>query len=254
VIRGVVHAPVVDFVRLGAIVRAVRIKKRWRQQDVADRANVTRAAVSRLERGHAGELGVEALVSVAQALDVSLKITASWRGGELDRLLNARHSALHESVAKWLLTQPDWELAPEVSFAVFGERGVIDILAWHPPTRTLLVIELKTEIVDVNDLMGRVDVKQRHAVDISRDRSWNARQVGAWVIVGDSATNRRRVTAHRTTLRAAFPADQRSVESWIRAPVGTIRGLSFWSNAQGETTTGAFATVKRIRRPKAQAA
>jgi transcriptional regulator with XRE-family HTH domain len=243
-----------DFSRLGAIVRAVRLKKRWRQQDVADRAKVTRAAVSRLERGHASELGVDELVRIAQALDVTLKITAAWRGGELDRLLNARHSALHESVARWLLTQPGWELAPEVSFAVFGERGVIDILAWHSASRTLLVIELKTEIVDVNDLMGRVDVKQRHALEIARDRGWNARQVAAWVVVGDSATNRRRVAAHRTTLRAAFPADQRIVQSWLAAPAGTIRGLSFWSNARGESTTSAFATVKRVRRAKAQAA
>ena len=207
-----------DFTRLGAIVRAVRIKKRWRQRDVAGRAGVTRAAVSRLERGHAAELGVDELVRIAEALDIALKITAAWRGGELDRLLNARHSALHESVARWLLAQPGWELAPEVSFAVYGERGVIDILAWHAPTRTLLVIELKTEIVDINDLMGRVDVKQRHALDIARDRGWNARQVAVWVIVGESATNRRRVSAHRTTLRAAFPADQRTVEAWLAAP------------------------------------
>jgi hypothetical protein len=116
------------------------------------------------------------------------------------------------------------------------------------------VIELKTEIVDVNDLMGRVDVKQRLAMEIAKERGWNGRHVAAWVIVGDSATNRRRRAAHRTTLCAAFPADHRSVESWLAAPAGTIRGLSFWSNARGENAIGAFATVKRIRRPKAQAA
>jgi len=33
-----------------------------------------------------------------------------------------------------------WQPAPEVSFAYFGERGVIDILAFHHPTRRLLVI------------------------------------------------------------------------------------------------------------------
>ena len=46
-------------------------------------------------------------------------------------------------------------LAPEVSFSIYGERGVIDILAWHPGRRALLIIELKTDIVDVNELVGR---------------------------------------------------------------------------------------------------
>ena len=182
-------------------------------------AKVSRAAVSRLERGHAGELGVDDLLRIAEALDIGLRISAVWRGGELDRLLNSRHSALHESVARSLLGHGGWELAPEVSFAVFGERGVIDILAWHAATRTLLVIELKTEIVDVNDLMGRVDIKQRLAQEIARDRGWNARHVAAWVIVGDSRTNRRRVHDHSATLRAAFPADQTMVEAWLAEPL-----------------------------------
>lgn len=239
-----------DFTGLGTTVRAVRLKKRWRQTDVAARAEVTRAAISRLERGHAAELGVDQLVRIAEALDIGLRISVTWRGGELDRLLNARHSALHESVARWLLSLPGWELAPEVSFSNFAERGVIDILAWHAATRTLLVIELKTEIVDINDLMGRVDIKQRNALEIARGRGWNARHVAVWVIVGDGRTNRRRVENHRTTLRAAFPAEQSVVEAWLAAPAGSIRGLSFWSNAHGQGTTGGFATVKRVRRPQ----
>ncbi len=96
----------VDFTRLGTVVRAVRLKKRWRQSDLATHAKVSRAAVSRLERGHAGELGVDDLLRIVEALDVGLRISAVWRGGELDRLLNSRHSALHESVARSLLGQP----------------------------------------------------------------------------------------------------------------------------------------------------
>ena len=39
--------------------------------------------------------------------------------------------------------------------------GVIDVLAWHEPTRSLLVIELKPAIADVNALLGTFDRKQR---------------------------------------------------------------------------------------------
>ena len=49
---------------------------------------------------------------------------------------------------------PAWVVRPEVSFSIYGERGVIDVLAWHPARRAILVIELKTELVDINELMG----------------------------------------------------------------------------------------------------
>jgi hypothetical protein len=70
---------------------------------------------------------------------------------------------------------PGWSIAPEVSFSIWGERGLIDILAWHAPTRSLLVIELKTAIVDVSGLVGTVDRKRRLAPEIARSRGW---QVG----------------------------------------------------------------------------
>ena len=169
-------------------------------------------------------------------------------------MINVRHSALHESLARSFLALPDWVLAPEVSFSIRGERGVIDIFAWHAATRTLLVIELKTEIVDVNDLMGKVDRKRQLAVEIGRERGWHALTVAVWVIVADSKTNRRRVTAHGTTLRAAFPADGRSVAGWLREPRQPIARLSFWPDARDTGTRQDLATVKRVRVPKLAAA
>ena len=43
-----------------------------------------------------------------------------------------------EHVAR-LLTAAGWEVAPEVSFSIYGERGVIDVLARHPTAGSLLV-------------------------------------------------------------------------------------------------------------------
>jgi hypothetical protein len=51
--------------------------------------------------------------------------------------------ALDEAVTR-LLADDGWEAVPEVTYSIFGERGSID-LAWHPASRTLLVIELKSE-------------------------------------------------------------------------------------------------------------
>jgi hypothetical protein len=40
---------------------------------------------------------------------------------------------------------------------------VIDILGWHAAARMILVIELKTEFVDINETMGTLDRKDRLA-------------------------------------------------------------------------------------------
>lgn len=232
----------------------MRIKKRWRQADLARLAKTSRADVSRLERGRLRELRVDVVVRIIEALAARLDFVLRYQGGDLDRLLNARHSALHESVARSLLSEPGWEFTPEASFSIRGERGVIDILAWHAATGTLLVIELKTEIVDVNDLMGGVDRKRRLAMEIARDRGWTAaRPVSVWVIVAESSTNRRRVARHATTLRAAFPRDGRAMSGWLREPREPVACLSFWADASNASTRHGLATIKRIRRPRVTA-
>ena len=234
--------------RLGSICRALRIARRWRQSDLAARAGVSRAAVSRLERGRLGELQVKVVLRVVDALGGRIDFNVRWQGGELDRLLNARHAALHESVARAFLELPGWLIAPEVSFAIRGERGVIDILAWHAATGTLLVIELKTDIVDISELMGTLDRKRRLAAEIGRSRGWPARTVCVWLVVADSSANRRRVRHHATTLRAALPSDGRAIGGWLRQPRGPLACLSFWANAQGTTLKRGLAAPRRVRR------
>jgi transcriptional regulator with XRE-family HTH domain len=238
-----------DDQRVGATFRSIRVRRRLRQRDVATRAGVSTATISRLERGHIDTLTVRAIRSVAQVLDVRMELTPRWRAGDLDRLLNAKHSGLHELVARHFDQLPDWILQPEVSFAVYGERGIIDILAWHPRRRALLVIELKTDILDVNELVGTVDRKGRRAIRIAIERGWIRPRdppptVSIWIIVADGPTNRRRVSAHRTMLRNAFPTDGRSMAAWLKAPKRAIRALSFWPSS---TAVRGSTPIRRVR-------
>src|SRR5262245_58554262 len=125
--------------QLGRTFRAVRIRLRERQVDVARRARISRHVVSRIERGRLGEVSIRSLRRVSDALAIHVALTARWRGGELDRLLNARHAALHEAALAMFDRAPSWELVSEASFAIGGERGIIDLLAWHPGRRALLI-------------------------------------------------------------------------------------------------------------------
>ena len=240
-------------VRLGSVLRAVRLRHRWRQADVAARADVSVSTVSRIERGRLSGMAVGMVLRTAAALDVRVEWNAWWRGGELERMLNAGHAAMHEAVARDLATA-GWSMAPESTFSIYGERGVIDVLAFHEPTRSLLVVELKTQIVDVQGLIGSMDRYRRLAPIVARERGWVARGVSSWVVIRDTRTNRRRLSDHAAVLRAAFPDDGRRIRSWVARPGTTIRALSFLPNSRHLTGSAASSGVQRVRRRPASVA
>jgi len=109
-------------IALGRVFRQVRVRRGWRQVDVADRAHVSRSTYSETERGHLDACSLSTLRRVAAVLEVRLTLEASWRGGDLGRLLSSRHSAMANAVAGRLVAA-GWLVRPEVSFNHFGEWG-----------------------------------------------------------------------------------------------------------------------------------
>jgi transcriptional regulator with XRE-family HTH domain len=244
-----------DDLRLGLALRAARVKRRLRQCDLADQAGVSASLVSRLEHGDLGRVSLRAFRGVAAKLGVSLELVPRSASGELDRVVNARHAALGERVAAWIARQPGWIVAAEISFAIYGERGIVDLLAWHESTSSLVVIELKTAIVDVDELIGTLDRKRRLATRIAAARGWAARSVSSWLIVGDSSTNRRRVADHRILLTSALPRDGRSLAPLFLHPDrGPESGIAFWSNLPGVKVGHPIVALQRVvkRRPAAR--
>lgn len=236
--------------RLGATFRSIRIQRGLRQADLAARSGVSRGSVSRLERGHGRELTIDAIERLASALDASLDVRLGWHGGDLDRMLNSGHAAMHEAFASWITRCPGWQMVPEVSFSEYGERGVIDVVATHEAAGAAVLVELKTELVDVQDLIGTMDRRLRLAPSILRKRGLGAQRVSSWVLLADSRTNRRRVAEHATVLRAAFPVDGRSMNAWIAWPDASIRALSFMPNARLPRAKATPLARRRVRRAR----
>jgi transcriptional regulator with XRE-family HTH domain len=232
--------------RVGRSIRVLRARRGWRQKDLARAAGVSRQLVSKVELGKVALVQLGAVRVIVEALGCRFELFVDSPGRDLDRLLNAGHAAMHEAFARLLRSVPGWLAAPESSFAIYGERGVIDVLAFHQSTGSLLVVELKTAIMDVNDLLATMDRRRRLAPRIARDRHWDARSVSTWILVADSATNRRRLAAHATVLRGAFPADGRQMRGWLTRPSGAVAALSFLARAPGG---GASARIGPVRRP-----
>src|SRR3990170_930241 len=163
-----------DDLRLGALVRTLRRRLGWRQVDLARRAGVSQSAVSRLETGHLDELSLSTIRRIAAALEITVDFAPRWRGGELARLLDEGHAQLVE-VAVRDLRAATWDVTVEYTFNHYGDRGGVDVLGWHPATRTLLLVEVKTRLVDIQELLGSMDRKRRVVPAlIGAERGWRA--------------------------------------------------------------------------------
>jgi transcriptional regulator with XRE-family HTH domain len=216
-----------DAVRLGRQIRALRRRRGWRQIDLAGACSTSRATISRLELGHADELTVRALNAVAAALSARLTVLLSWNGEALDRLLDADHAALVERVAVGLRAL-GWVVVVEATFSVRGERGSVDILAYHPAALVVLVVEVKSVVPDVQATLMTLDRKSRLAMDIARSRGWDVRRVGRLLVVADGRTTRRRVREHAATFAAALPARTVAVKQWLRRPGSAPHFSGLW--------------------------
>ena len=220
--------PSMDARHVGRVLRAVREHGGRLQSEVALAAGLSQGAVSRAERGLLDGLPVGALDRLVGALGGSLYLDIRFRGGAADRLIDRVHAAIVDHVTGFL--GDGWEVVHEYTFNHFGERGSVDILAWHAATRTLLIVEVKSGFADLQELLFSLGRKLRLVPDaVRRERGWDPDAVGRVVVVAGTTSNRSILQAHRSIFDVSFPARSRAVRAWIRRPSGPISGVWFVS-------------------------
>jgi hypothetical protein len=218
-----------------------------RQCDLEGRSGVPRRRIGELEHGIVDHLSLDDLVKLTAALGATIDVRIRWNGEQLDRVVDAAHAATVAAVLE-RLTRDGWDSVVEASFSVWGERGAIDVLGWHPATATLLVIEVKSVIPDLQSMLGGLDRKARLAPKVAADRGWRPRAIGRLVVVADSPTSRGRVRRHDVVLRIALPDRSSSVRRWLATPSGVpIAGLVFMSNVRHSHTRRSLWRRERVR-------
>ena len=208
-----------NLIRFGLIVRALRRRHGWRQIDLALLASVSQQAVSRIERGQSSRMSIHVLMRVAEVLEIDLDLVARWRGGAIDRVLDARHAILDGAIAG-RLTRGGWKVFPEVSYSEYGERGSIDLLGIREGDRVLLVVEVKTELTSIEGTLRKHDEKARLALRIARVRLGlrGGYEVRRLLVLPDTGASRTRVAEHAPILDRAYPLRGREAGAWLRSP------------------------------------
>jgi len=200
------------------LLRALRKQRRWTQRQLAIRLGISQQWMSDLEGGGLEGCSVELLERWSGSLNATLVLDLRVAGPR--PLTDRRHAAIQNWLAE-TLRRDGWLVDVEPSFNHYGDRGRIDIFAFHPGRGILLVVEIKTEVRDVQDLIGRLDVKQRVARQLAAERGWEVAAIVPALVLREDRTIRRRISEH-SALFARFRLRARAARAWLRTPRGPI--------------------------------
>jgi helix-turn-helix protein len=238
----------VDDARIGRALRVLRQRRGLRQADIAGLAGLSQQTISLIERGQTAAFTVDTVRRAFGSLGAGYEGLVMWRGGTLDRLLDARHSAL-VGVAAARLSALGWTVIVEASYSVYGERGSVDVLAAHVASRAVLVEEVKSELVSLEALGRKTDEKVRLARrQLCRERfGWSPLAAGRLLVLPDTDAARRSIVRHGAVLDVMFPSRGPAVRTWLRRPAGDLSGVVFVADTNRVSGNAGFRGRERIR-------
>lgn len=197
------------------------------------RIGVSRDTISRMENDRLDNVPAGTVQACVEALGAYLRMEVAWQGERLPRLIDARHAVLQNTFVL-LLAAMGWDARVEVSFNHFGDRGRIDVAAFHAATRTMAIVEIKPDIDDAQETVGRLDVKVRLAKTIAAELGWDAFRVVPVLVLESGASPRRHVRAHEGLFQR-FALRGRAALAWLRAPTASASGLLIFIEPRAES-------------------
>ncbi|MEX1172245.1 MAG: helix-turn-helix domain-containing protein [Chloroflexota bacterium] len=107
-----------------------------------------------------------------------------------------------------------WETRRELEVASGRWHGWVDLLAFDPRTRTLVIVEVKTRIDDLGAIERQIAWYEREAPGLARNLGWRVDRIFTWLLLLASDEVDKGIRENRDALADGFP---------MRAPA--MRGL-----------------------------
>lgn len=197
------------------------------QRELAAVVGVSRPLITSIEAGHTAPT-LDLVQRIAVALGLEIDIAArppvvafprpgdqvhAWCSGHVDRRFRGC----------------EWETRREEEVVHARAHGWIDLLAFDPRTRTLVIVEIKTRIDDLGAIERQLGWYERDAALIAQRHGWRPRRIETWLLVLASDEVEATIRAQRDVLRLGFPArasDMRQVLAGVVDQPRIGRGLA----------------------------
>ena len=203
---------------LGRIVLDARRLVGWTQRELAARAKTSPATIWRIETDKDGPLDLAVVEGVLAALGIRCSLGIDDRHlVDRRRQRDGVHARLNGYVAR-RLDRLGWLTATEVLLGVGAPTGWIDILAFRPADRALLIEETKTEVPDMGGLQRSLAFYEREAWAAAAALGWRPARAFVLAVGLDTAALGRRLGDNRDLVERAFPGPVDRMASWLADP------------------------------------
>jgi transcriptional regulator with XRE-family HTH domain len=220
---------------IGRQIRRTRRALRRTQRLTGEAVGLSQSAISLIERGRLPGVTLRTLADVCDVLEIHVawQLRPPWvagspaedagvRVGPRGRQVDPAHARCNAYVRR-RLERLGWLVAQEVEITMGRTHGFIDILAFHPPTRTLLIVEIKTELRDIGEVQRTLSWYEREAAAAARGLGWAPGRVQTSLLLLVTRANDDRVAANRELLAQAFPVRSRALARWLADPSREIQ-------------------------------
>ncbi len=172
--------------------------------ELGRQAGISRQMVAAVQAGNANP-SLNVVVDLLNGVGVEVEIVVRRTGVVIAaRQRDAAH-AICSSYVQRRLQAAGWQVRREVRIDSGRYHGWIDLLAFHEPSGTLLVIEMKTRIDDLGAIERSLDWYVREAMAAARGVGWRPTRVVPWLLALATEEVEGQLRTNRTAIDSAFP-------------------------------------------------
>jgi hypothetical protein len=181
--------------------------------------------VSAIERARVPDLPISTAIRVLDALDVRVDLRLIAPTAAAAPVRDRVHARCVAHVARQL-ERRGWLVATEVAVGDARRRGFIDVLAFHPTARLLLVIEVKVELDDIGATDRQLGTYERFSWSAAHDLGWRPRAATGVLLLLSTDDGDRRLIQHRSYVDRLLPLRWRRLGQLVADPDRPPRAAS----------------------------
>ena len=182
--------------------RETRVLLDITQRELAAATRMSRSHIAEIETGRTNA-SLDDVARIGEALGLDLQLV-----GRPPTVLDPLPSDLvHARCSGYVdrrLRSSGWITRREVEIVHARSHGWIDLLAFHPVTRVLVIVEIKTRLIDIGAIERQLAWYERSARDAASRYGWIPAATTSWLTLLATEEIDTAVRLHRDILRIAF--------------------------------------------------